>query len=98
TTGAERLLADPPDFFVVVDGIRWETAHARSLHTRHPLMRQLMESRSVIRLVLIAQDLPADWKRRQRTGGDIWFFLSKTQMSLKIIWQASRCRGGSGVK
>ncbi|MDR0441288.1 MAG: ABC transporter substrate-binding protein [Candidatus Accumulibacter sp.] len=46
----ERLLADPPDFFVVVDGVRRETAHARSFHARHPLMRQLMKRRSVIQV------------------------------------------------
>ncbi|MDR2450617.1 MAG: ABC transporter substrate-binding protein [Candidatus Accumulibacter sp.] len=46
----EKLLADPPDFFVVVDGIRRETAHARSFPARHPLMRQLMERRSVIQV------------------------------------------------
>jgi iron complex transport system substrate-binding protein len=46
----EKLLADPPDFFIVVDGVRRETAHARSFHARHPLMRQLMERRAVIRV------------------------------------------------
>jgi iron complex transport system substrate-binding protein len=46
----EKLLADPPDIFVVADGERGDAAYARSFHARHPLMRHLMASRPVVRV------------------------------------------------
>lgn len=46
----EKLLADPPDVFVVAGGERGDDAHARSFHARHPLMRRLMAERPVLRV------------------------------------------------
>jgi iron complex transport system substrate-binding protein len=46
----EKLLADPPDIFIVAGGERGDAAHARSFHARHPLMRRLMASRPVVRV------------------------------------------------
>jgi iron complex transport system substrate-binding protein len=44
----ETLLANPPDIFVVADGVRREQAHAHSFQSRHPLMRRLMAMRPVL--------------------------------------------------